>query len=226
MSFSDIFKKNFLENFTGTISIQLVIVTLLMALLFSFVVFNIYKLTSKNTIYSRNFNITMSLISIVTAGVVLSMQANIVVSLGMVGALSIVRFRTAVKEPRDLLFLFWSISNGIIIGAGVYSLVFIMSIVLSLGLLLFDIIPARKIPYLLVVNYKNVIGATAGDKIENMLNENKIKYRVKSRNVSKENVDIIYELYCSDANDLQNSLSKITEITCFNLLTQDGECQF
>lgn len=223
MSFSDIFKKNFLENFTGTISIQMVIITLLMALLFSFVVFNIYKLTSKNTIYSRNFNITMSLIGIVTAGVVLSMQANIVVSLGMVGALSIVRFRTAVKEPRDLLFLFWSISNGIIIGAGVYSLVFIMAIVLSIGLLLFDLIPARKIPYLLVVNFSH---ATAGDKIENMLNENNIKYRVKSRNVTKDNIDIIYELYCSDANDLQNSLSKIKEITCFNLLTQDGECQF
>ena len=174
MSFSDIFKKNFLENFTGNISIQLVIVTLLMALLFSFVVFNIYKLTSKNTIYSRNFNITMSLIGIVTAGVVLSMQANIVVSLGMVGALSIVRFRTAVKEPRDLLFLFWSISNGIIIGAGVYSLVFIMAIVLSIGLLLFDLIPARKIPYLLVANFSN---ATAGDKIENMLNNHKSSYK-------------------------------------------------
>ena len=95
---------------------------------------------AKNTIYSKNFNVTMSLISIVTAGVVLSMQANIVVSLGMVGALSIVRFRTAVKEPRDLLFLFWSISNGIIIGAGVYSLVFIMAIILTIGLLVFDIL--------------------------------------------------------------------------------------
>lgn len=223
MSFSDVFKKNFLDNFTGNISIQLVIITLLMALLFSFIVFFIYKATSKNTIYSRNFNITMSLISIVTAGVVLSMQANIVVSLGMVGALSIVRFRTAVKEPRDLLFLFWSISNGIIIGAGVYSLVFIMAIVLSLGLLLFDLLPAKKVPYLLVVNMSN---NNAGDKIKNMLAENKIKYRVKSRNVTKGNTDIVYELYCKDSEQLFNSLSKINGITSFNLLTQDGECQF
>lgn len=223
MSFSDIFKKNFLENFTGNISIQLVIVTLLVALLFSFVVFNVYKLTSKNTIYSRNFNITMSLISIITAGVVLSMQANIVVSLGMVGALSIVRFRTAVKEPRDLLFLFWSISNGIIIGAGVYSLVFIMSIVLSIGLLIFDLLPARRIPYLLVVNVSN---NTASDKIENMLAEEKIKYRVRSKNVSKGNTDIVYELYYNESNDLYNNLTKITGITSFNLLSQDGECQF
>ena len=223
MSFSDIFKKNFLENFTGNISIQLVIVTLLVALLFSFVVFNVYKLTSKNTIYSRNFNITMSLISIITAGVILSMQANIVVSLGMVGALSIVRFRTAVKEPRDLLFLFWSISNGIIIGAGVYSLVFIMSIVLSIGLLVFDLLPARRIPYLLVVNVSN---NTASDKIENMLAEEKIKYRVRSKNVSKGNTDIVYELYYNESNDLYNNLTKITGITSFNLLSQDGECQF
>ena len=148
MSFSDIFKKNFLENFTGTVSIQMVIVTLVFALIFSLVVFYVYKFTSKNTIYSRNFNITMSLISIITAGVVLSMQANIVVSLGMVGALSIVRFRTAVKEPRDLFFLFWSISNGIIIGAGVYSLVFMMAIVLTIGLLVFDLLPVNRIPYL------------------------------------------------------------------------------
>lgn len=223
MSFSDIFKKNFLENFTGTVSMQMVIVTLLFALVFSLVVFYVYKFTSKNTIYSRNFNITMSLISIITAGVVLSMQANIVVSLGMVGALSIVRFRTAIKEPRDLLFLFWSISNGIIIGAGVYSLVFVMSIILTVGLLLFDLIPANKIPYLLVVNTSN---NNVSDKIENLLAENGIKYKIKSRNVTKGNTDIVYELYCKDSKDLFNSISKINGINSFNLLSQDGECQF
>jgi len=223
MSFSDIFKKNFLENFTGTVSMQMVIVTLLFALIFSLVVFYVYKFTSKNTIYSRNFNITMSLISIITAGVVLSMQANIVVSLGMVGALSIVRFRTAIKEPRDLLFLFWSISNGIIIGAGVYSLVFVMSIILTVGLLLFDLIPANKIPYLLVVNTSN---NNVSDKIENLLAENGIKYKIKSRNVTKGNTDIVYELYCKDSKDLFNSIGKINGINSFNLLSQDGECQF
>lgn len=223
MSFSDIFKKNFLENFTGAVSIQMVIVTLLVALLFSLVVFYVYKFTSKNTIYSKNFNVTMSLISIVTAGVVLSMQANIVVSLGMVGALSIVRFRTAIKEPRDLLFLFWSISNGIIIGAGVYSLVFVMSLILTIGLLLFDLIPANKIPYLLVVNTSN---NSVTDKIENLLAESNIKYKIKSRNVSKGNTDIVYELNCKDSKDLFNSISKINGINSFNLLSQDGECQF
>ena len=223
MSFSDIFKKNFLENFTGNISIQMVIVTLVVALLFSFVVFYVYKFTSKNTIYSKNFNVTMSLISIVTAGVVLSMQANIVVSLGMVGALSIVRFRTAAKEPRDLLFLFWSISNGIIIGAGVYSLVFIMAIILTIGLLVFDILPSSKIPYLLVVNISD---NNIFDKIVDTLIVNNIKYKVKSRNVSKGNIDIVFELACKNTELLVDDLNKIKGITSYNLISQDGECQF
>ena len=223
MSFSDIFKKNFLENFTGTISIQMVIVTLIVALLFSLVVFYVYKFTSKNTIYSKNFNVTMSLISIITAGVVLSMQANIVVSLGMVGALSIVRFRTAVKEPRDLLFLFWSISNGIIIGAGVYSLVFIMAIILTIGLLVFDILPNSKIPYLLVVNISD---NNVFDKIVDTLIVNSVKYKVKSRNVSKGNIDIVFELSCKSSELLIDDLNKIKGITSYNLISQDGECQF
>ena len=201
----------------------MVIVTLLFALVFSLIVFYVYKFTSKNTIYSKSFNVTMSLISIVTAGVVLSMQANIVVSLGMVGALSIVRFRTAVKEPRDLLFLFWSISNGIIIGAGVYSLVFIMAIILTIGLLVFDLLPANRIPYLLVVNLNNNDGY---DKIVDTLAVYDAKYKVKSRNVSKNNTDIVFELACKDTDALVEDLRKIKEITSFNLLSQDGECQF
>ena len=223
MSFSDIFKKNFLDNFTGNISIQLVMITLLFALLFSFVVFFVYKVTSKNTIYSKNFNITTSLISIVTAGVVLSMQANIVVSLGMVGALSIVRFRTAIKEPRDLLFLFWSISNGIIIGAGVYSIVFILAIIIIIGLFVFDLFPNNKMPYLLVVNMN---GKNVSDKIINVLKDNRIKYRIKSRNISKGNIDLVFELSCKNCDKLFDDLSKVNGVTNFNLLSLDGECQF
>ena len=223
MSFSDVFKKNFLENFSGSISIELVIITFLLSLLFSIIVFFVYKLTSKNTIYSKNFNITMSLISIVTAGVVLSMQANIVVSLGMVGALSIVRFRTAIKEPRDLLFLFWSISNGIIIGAGVYSIVFILAIIITIGLLIFDLFPNNKIPYLLIVNSNN---KNIYDKVIEVLNDNKIKFKVKSRNFSKGNIDMVFELSCKNCDKLFDDLNKINGITSFNLLNQDGECQF
>lgn len=149
-NFSDIFKNSFLDNFNQSMSKSSVIVTMLMALLFALIVFYVYKLTCDNVVYSKKFNVTMSLMTLVTAAVVMSMQANVVVSLGMVGALSIVRFRTAIKEPKDLLFLFWAISNGIIIGAGVYFVVCILAVVLTIGLLLFEKLPGNKIPYLLV----------------------------------------------------------------------------
>ena len=140
VTFDEIFKDSFLDNFTSNLSIPTISITLIYAFLLSIFVFFIYKLTTKNVIYSKKFNVSMSLMSIITAAIVLSMQANITVSLGMVGALSIVRFRTAIKEPRDLLFLFWSISNGIIIGAGIYSIALVLAIVLGIAMLFFDII--------------------------------------------------------------------------------------
>ena len=128
LTFNDIFKDNFLDSFSSNLSIITVCITLIFTFLISLYVFFIYKLTTKNVIYSKKFNITMTLMSIITSAIVLSMQANITVSLGMVGALSIVRFRTAIKEPRDLLFLFWSISNGIIIGSGIYSIAIVLAV--------------------------------------------------------------------------------------------------
>ena len=120
-TFRTIFKESFLANFQTNISRETIIITFAISFALALYVYYVYKLTGKDVIYSKKFNVTMSLMSIITSAIVLSMQANIAVSLGMVGALSIVRFRTAIKEPRDLLFLFWSISNGIIIEEGNYN---------------------------------------------------------------------------------------------------------
>ena len=170
-NFSDILKNKFLNNFTITIDISNVVLTMCVALVFSLIVFYVYKITCDNVIYSKKFNVTTSLMTIVTAAVVMSMQANVVVSLGMVGALSIVRFRTAIKEPKDLLFLFWAISNGIIIGAGVYSIVFILALVLTIGLFLFERLPGNKIPHLLVVSLN---GLKNEKELINEMDKNKI----------------------------------------------------
>ena len=220
LTFSEIFKESFLKNFMNSISLSSVITTLVMALLFSLIIFWVYKLTCDKVIYSKKFNITMSLMTIVTSAVVLSMQANVVVSLGMVGALSIVRFRTAIKEPKDLLFLFWAISNGIIIGAGVYSIVFILAIVLTIGLLLFEKLPGSKIPCLLVVNLDEIDDE---DNVITILNNNKIKYRVKSKNISNEGVDIIYEMSNNNTNDLIKQMMDKKGVLSVNIITQDGE---
>ena len=223
LTFSEIFKESFLKNFINAVSLDTVITTMVMALLFSLVIFYIYKITCDKVIYSKKFNITMSLMTIVTSAVVLSMQANVVVSLGMVGALSIVRFRTAIKEPKDLLFLFWAISNGIIIGAGVYSIVFILAIVLTIGLLLFDRIPGNKIPCLMLASIKDLKDE---ENIKKVLDKNKIIYKFKSKNISNDGIDIIYEISNSDINNLAKEILKEEGIKSLNIITQDGECQF
>ncbi len=223
INFSDIFKNNFLDKFTNSISLSEVVITLGIALVFSFVIYFIYKFTCDNVIYSKKFNVTMALMTMVTAAVIMSMQANVVVSLGMVGALSIVRFRTAIKEPKDLLFLFWSITNGIIIGAGIYSIAFVLAIILTIALLVFEKLPGNKIPYLLVATLENL---EAEEKITKVLEENKIKYRVKSKNVSSSSTDVIYELSNNKIEELIKDISKDKSIKSLNLITQDGECQF
>lgn len=222
-NFSDIFKSNFLDNFNNSISISSVIITMIIALIFSLIAFYVYKLTCDNVVYSKKFNVTMSLMTIVTAAVVMSMQSNVVVSLGMVGALSIVRFRTAIKEPKDLLFLFWAITNGIIIGAGVYSIAFILAIVLTIGLLVFERLPGNKIPYLLVISLESLKDE---EEIRKILDKNKIKYRVKSKNISNTSVDIIYELSDSKIDSLIQEINTNKWMISLNLITQDGECQF
>lgn len=223
INFSDIFKNNFLDKFTNSISLSEVVITLGIALFFSFLIYFVYKFTCDNVIYSKKFNITMALMTMVTAAVIMSMQANVIVSLGMVGALSIVRFRTAIKEPKDLLFLFWSITNGIIIGAGIYSIAFVLMVILTIALLVFERLPGNKIPYLLVATLENL---ESEEKIIKVLDENKIKYRVKSKNVSNNSIDVIYELSNNKIEELIKDISKDKSIKSINLITQDGECQF
>lgn len=222
VTFDEIFKDSFLNNFSSNVSIPVICITLIYAFLLSLFVFFIYKLTTKNVIYSKKFNISMSLMSIITAAIVLSMQANITVSLGMVGALSIVRFRTAIKEPRDLLFLFWSISNGIIIGAQVYSMAIVLAIVLGMAMLFFEIIPEKKIPYLLVIYFKNV----KTRDIEIILASNKVKYKLKSENLSNKESSYIYELKIKKDKEFINDILKIKGVNEVNLLSQDGESQY
>ncbi len=221
-TFDDIFKDKFLANFYQNISSSTILVTLVYAFLLSLFVFFIYKLTCKNIIYSKKFNISMSLMSIITAAIVLSMQANITVSLGMVGALSIVRFRTAIKEPRDLLFLFWSISNGIVIGAGIYSIALILAIILSIAMLFYELIPENKATYLLAIYFKNV----KTRDIEIILKSYKVKYKLKSQNLSNKESSYIYELKVKKNKDFVNEILKIKGVNEVNLMSQDGEVTY
>lgn len=220
INFNDVFKDSFISSFTNEVSISTIVITLVFSFILSMFVYLMYKLTSKNIIYSKKFNATMSLMSIITSAIVLSMQSNITVSLGMVGALSIVRFRTAIKEPRDLLFLFWSISNGIIIGSQIYSLALVLALVLSIAMLFYDLLPEKAMGSLLVIYYSGNLN------IDNILKKHKIKYKLKSMNLTTKESNNIYEVKIKGNNDFIKEISKIKNVSEVNLLSQDGESQY
>ena len=153
MGFQDVFKNSFLEGFRGMdITTGKIAATLFVTALLALYVFMIYRLVTRKVFYSKSFNISLAALSLITAAIILAMQSNLVISLGMVGALSIIRFRTAIKDPMDLVFLFWSISIGIICGAGLYEVALVTSVAVTVCILVLDLLPVAKAPMMLVVN--------------------------------------------------------------------------
>lgn len=149
MSFSDIFKKSFLEGFSSMeLGFKEIMVVFLITACLAFYIFLVYRTVTRRTFYSKNFNISLAMLCLITSAVILTIQFSIVISLGMVGALSIVRFRTAIKDPMDLVFLFWSISVGIICGAGLAEVAVILSLLITIGILLLDKMPVVSTPML------------------------------------------------------------------------------
>jgi len=220
MSFSDIFKKSFLEGFGGDISIYRTITVLTITLIISLYIYLVYRAISRDGFYSRTFNISLATISLVTASIVLAMQSSIVISLGMVGALSIVRFRTAIKDPIDLLFLFWSISTGIICGAGIYMIAIVSSLVITLVLVTLQLIPMCRAPYLLVLNSSSL---NLEDLAAPILKKYAPHYKVKSRTLTADSCSLIVELRTKKEKDLIQEMNRLEGITSATLLSHDGD---
>ena len=221
MSTKDVIKKSVLEGFSyADISTTKIMVTLLITFAIGVYIFLVYKLVTKSAFYFKNFNISMAVISVVTAGIILAMQSSIVISLGMVGALSIVRFRTAFKDPMDLLFLFWSIGTGIICGAGLYKIAIILAILVTIGILILDMIPLKTSAYLLIVN--GDCGCSDG-KISDIAAKYG-KLRLRSKNVNKNGIDMIFEIrFKGNDNGIIEELMKVEGIQNVSLLVHDGE---
>lgn len=153
MSIKDVIKNSVYESLGGgtSLSAKNILLLLVIAALVGIYIFMVYKLASKSAFYSKDLNVTLAGMPIIVAAIMIAMQSNLLVSLGMVGALSIVRFRNAVKNPMDLLYLFWSVSAGIIVGVGLYLLSFVLCIVMTVLLLALDLVPGAKAPDLLVL---------------------------------------------------------------------------
>lgn len=157
MGFADIFKQSFLDGFSSMeLGFKEIMIVFFITACLAMYIFFVYRVITRRTFYSKNFNISLAMLCMITAAVILTIQFSIVISLGMVGALSIVRFRTAIKDPMDLVFLFWSISVGIICGAGLAEVAVILSLLVTIGIILLDRLPVAAAPMLLVINTDNV----------------------------------------------------------------------
>ncbi|MBO4775444.1 MAG: DUF4956 domain-containing protein [Lachnospiraceae bacterium] len=220
MSFSDIFKSSFLESVTE-FSILDTCIGLLFALVIGLFIFFIYKKTFTGIMYSTGFAMSLIGLSLVTTLVIMAVTSNVVLSLGMVGALSIVRFRAAIKEPMEIVFLFWSIAVGIVIGAGMIPLAVIGSIVIGVILVICANRKFRNAPYILIVNCAD---EKAEENAMNIIEKSVDKYAVKSKTVNAAGIELTAEVRVkNEATGFVNRVNEINGVSGATLVTFNGE---
>ncbi|MCI8772535.1 MAG: DUF4956 domain-containing protein [Lachnospiraceae bacterium] len=220
MTFNDIFKSNFLENVTG-VSIFDTLTALVLAFCLGLFIFFVYKKTFSGVMYSSSFAVTLVALTMITTLVILAVTSNVVLSLGMVGALSIVRFRTAIKEPLDIAFLFWSIAVGIVLAAGLIPLAVIGSLFIGIFLLLFVNRRPHTNPYIIVIDctdHESELKAFA------FLKEKVKRVVVKSKTARKGAIELNLDIRLKKENtDFINTLSEMDGINSAVLVSYNGD---
>ena len=224
MSIKDAIKKSVLQEFTDpAVTMGDIAAALGIAAVLALYIYLIYKLVTRSAFYSRDFNKSLAMLPVIAAGILLAMQSSFVISLGSVGALSIVRFRNAVKDPMDLVFLFWSISIGIVCGAKLYALAVLLSLVLTVLVFVLDLIPAAKSPMLLVMNGSEASVETA---LQPILKQQAKAAHVKSRNLTTAGIDLIVELRPNDPAALVQACAALPGVQSVSLLDHDGQIRY
>lgn len=220
MSFNDIFKSKFLENIES-VSILDMAIALALAFGLGMFIFLVYKKTYQGVMYSSSFGTTLIALTMITTVVILAVTSNVVLSLGMVGALSIVRFRTAIKEPLDIAFLFWSIAVGIVLAAGMIPLAVAGSVIIGIILLIFVNKKSHCNPYIVVLSCTDSI---TEKKAVDFLNDNVKKCVVKSKTAANGSVELNLEIrMASDNTDFINALSTMPGVNSAALVSYNGE---
>ena len=219
-SFSDIFKSNFLENVTSVTIFDMVL-AIVLAFLVGLFIFFVYKKTYSGVMYSAGFGVSLIAMTMITTLVILAVTSNVVLSLGMVGALSIVRFRTAIKEPLDIAFLFWAIAAGIVLAAGMIPLAVFGSVVIGVMLLIFVNRKPHQQPYIAVITCEN---SHAEQMVQDFLSATVEKSVVKSKTVAKDRIEVNYEVRLKSGDTtFVNGLSGISGVTSAVLVSYNGE---
>ena len=220
MNFSDIFKSSFIENIASVSMLDMAI-AMALAFLIGIFIFFVYKKTFSGVMYSSSFGVTLVALTMITTLVILAVTSNVVLSLGMVGALSIVRFRTAIKEPLDIAFLFWAIAVGIVLAAGMIPLAVIGSIVIGVVLLIFINRKSHFNPYLIVINCDS---HSSEENAKNYLKDKVNKCTVKSKTAQSGSVELTLEIRLKDDNtDFINELSAMDGINSAVLVSYNGD---
>lgn len=220
MTFHDIFKSGFLENITS-ISVFDTIAALLCAFGLGMFIFLVYKRTYTGVMYSSGFGVTLVALTMITTVVILAVTSNVVLSLGMVGALSIVRFRTAIKEPLDIAFLFWAIATGIVLAAGLIVLAVSGSVFIGIVLLVFVNTKSHLNPYIVVVNLKSYENEQA---VTAFLKEKVKRLAIKSKSARKGAIELNMEIRLKDADtDFINVLADMEGVESAVLVSYNGE---
>ena len=219
-SFSDVFKSSFLEN-VAAVSVLDMALTIALAFGIGLFIFYVYKKTYRGVMYSSSFGTTLIALTMITSQVILAVTSNVVLSLGMVGALSIVRFRTAIKEPLDIAFLFWAIAAGIILAAGMIPLAVIGSVVIGLILLFFVNRKPHKNPYIVVLSCENHAAEQAAMQC---LSPRVARCVVKSKSAQSGLIELNLEVRLKDEDtDFVNELSALPGVHSAVLVSYNGE---
>jgi uncharacterized membrane protein YhiD involved in acid resistance len=220
-SFTDIIKNSVVDNFTASIDFSKVTITMCISFLLGFFIYLLYKRIFSGVLYSKSFNISLIGMTMVTSMVIIAVNSNLVLSLGMVGALSIVRFRTPIKDPTDLIFLFWAAAVGIVTGAGFYSLALAASILIGLVMFIFIKKASFETPYLLVVNCDD---NDSEEHVMKAVQSEAKRYNVKQKTVSKGNVELTLEVRVKEKeSQFVNRVSAIEGVKNAVLISYSGD---
>ncbi len=220
MTFNDIFNSSFLTNVTS-VSILDMAIAMVLAFGLGLFIFYVYKLTYSGVMYSASFGVTLIALTMITTLVILAVTSNVVLSLGMVGALSIVRFRTAIKEPLDIAFLFWSIAAGIVLAAGMIPLAVFGSVMIGIILVIFVNRKSHTNPYIVVITCADHASEQA---VTDYLKKNTVRSAVKSKTAQKGMVELNMEIRLKDDNtDFINEIAAMEGVSHAVLVSYNGE---
>lgn len=216
MSFQDIFKDSFLESSANLSALEITL-TLVIAFVISVFIYQIYKRSYQSVVYTKSFSMSLVGMTMITTLVIMAVTSNVVLSLGMVGALSIVRFRTAIKDPMDIVFMFWAIAVGIVVGAGFYTLAFIGSIVVGIIILIFSGNIKEDTPYLFIVHFED---EEDEEKILSKIKTATQRYFVKSKIIDGNQFEYTIELRIKK-NEMAfvNDVKKIASVSTATLVS-------